>query len=48
MCKAVAVGKVSKRTAYHKAFYWRNVAKRRASARLSRWRQRASAMGIDV
>jgi DNA (cytosine-5)-methyltransferase 1 len=32
----------------HRAYYWRNVEKRRAAARLTRWRQWARAMGIDV
>jgi hypothetical protein len=36
------------RRSYHRAYYWRNLERRRAAARLSRWRQRARAMGIDV
>lgn len=33
---------------YHRQYYWNNLEKRRAAARLTRWRQRARAMGIDV
>jgi len=36
------------RAAYHRAYYWRNLERRRAQARRTRWRQRARAMGIDV
>jgi hypothetical protein len=37
-----------KRRAYHRAYYWRNLERRRERARFFAWRRRARAMGIDV